>query len=228
MQTEDAYSCEEEADGPVYKSSDLLDDCGYDQANVSADPADKAHQCGEFDVKCIDENHSLRQISNSDVVCKDYNKPFIMVCIYCERPCCTCCIAKQHGGYSFMTIDDAAKDARSHLVASIEKQTTKTLTKLEYTQRASAEGLDQYKRSMQIAKNKSKESFVTLHKQLEQMEKEWIQRLKMMEAGDIKKMKAFHDITVNQLRSKKRYIDSCKGTHTNVSDLEAILLSSGM
>ena len=30
----------------------------------------------------------------------------------------------------------------------------------------------------------------------------------------------------NQLRSKKRFIDSCKNTHANISDLEAMLLTS--
>ena len=217
----------EEQDDSVYNSSDVLDDSGYDQAAIPHCPLSNEDQYGEFDVKCIDENHSLQPIFNPDMVCKDHIKPFIMVCVHCERPCCTVCIANKHSAHPFKTIEDAAKDARSRLHAPIENQKTTTLAKLENTQRASATGLDQYKRSMQMAKKKSTERFVTLHKQLEKMEKEWIQRLEKVEADDITKMKALHDITMKQLRSKKRFIDSCKNTHANVSDLEAILLTSG-
>ena len=173
----------------------------------------------------FDQTYVMQEERGPHDTCKEHGKPFVVFCKPCHMACCAVCIANKHDRHSFMTIEDAAKHARSRLENFIKKQETTTLQKLEIAQKALEESLNKYETSIQTTKAKSKERFAALQQEFAKIENEWNHRFENMEAEDTSEIRQLKELMDDQLKSVKRNIDTCKSKHCAESDLEVLLFS---
>ena len=209
--------------------SDACDKCANHMKVSSFCLYCKADVCGECKERCISQGHNIRQISREEMkspVCKEHGKPFVTFCKPCQKPCCGICIARKHARHSFMTIDDAAKDARSKLKISLQSQDSTTLPKLQTARKLLDDGFEKYTEAMDCALEKSKARFQSLRQELERNEEDWIRNLENTRTDDVAKMNIMKGNLDNQIRYKDQFIDNCQAILSDGSDAMVLAFAS--
>ena len=181
--------------------------------------ADICNGCRE---RCLAQGHN---VGSPHPLCKHHTKPFVTFCKQCKEPCCVICITKQHAGHTFTTIEDAAKETRINLEVALKTQDT-MLTKLQNTRKDIEDDINAYNNAIQNALDTSRERVQLLRQQFEKTEERWFQRLGKIKADAIEKMETIKGNIDNQMRSKQQYIDDCKTTLAEGSDLAVLLFQS--
>ena len=189
----------------------------------------KADVCAGCKERCISQGHNIKQISKEEMkspVCKEHGKPFVTFCKPCQKPCCAICIAGKHDRHSFMTVDDAAKEARSKLKICLRSQDKTILSNMQTNRKLIDDGIKEYNEAMKCALDKSKTRFKSLHLQLEKNEEDWIRHLEKTTGDDLAKMDVMKGNLDNQIRHKEQFIENCKAILADGDDAMVLAFAS--
>ena len=222
---------ETESHDSIDITSDACDGCANLIGAISFCLHCKADVCGECKERCISKGHNIRQISQVQMkilVCKEHGESFVTFCKPCQKLCCAVCITGKHDRHSFITISDAAKEARSKLKICLQSQDTTVLSKLQTSRKLIDDGIQEYTDAMDCALEKSKARFQSLRQQLERTEDEWIRNLEKTRTDDLAKMDIMKGNLDNQIRYKDQFIDNCQAILAEGDDAMVLAFASDM
>ena len=158
--------------------------------------------------------------------CKKHpDKEYVMFCQKCNKPCCHDCITKEHVHHAFINIEDAAKDAMTNIQAYMVTLETVVLPSIKKAFGEIMDGIEQYNQSLETAIEVSKRKFQSLHEELDQAERDWMEEMNAIKEADFAEI----DRSRMDIEKKRKWtsdiISASKAALTEMSELDLLSFS---